>query len=132
MVINLLREPFFVNFKLLKGLNFIAFLSFISENTELRSNENSGQAHRARQETDSSKFLELLYYLPKKGEGGLTFLASQLCWIEQFPQTMLFLTRLIGDIVVKGWQLLKDSVVCSKDSAGACWRHHGMKLHKSI
>ena len=76
MVINLLREPFFVNFKLLKGLNFIAFLSFISENTELRSNENSGQAHRARQETDSSKFLELLYYLPKKGEGGADFLSE--------------------------------------------------------
>ena len=95
-------------------MNFNAFLSFISENTELRSNENSGQADRARQETDSSKFLELLYYLPKKGEGGLTFLASQLCWIEQFPHTLLFLTRLIGDIVVKGWQLLKDLLSVQK------------------
>lgn len=55
-------------------MNFNAFLSFISENTELRSNENSGQADRARQETDSSKFLELLYYLSK--EEGADFLSE--------------------------------------------------------
>ena len=48
-------------------MHFIAFFSFISEKKDLESEE---QAERARQAPDSSKFLDLLYFFPKRGKGG--------------------------------------------------------------
>ena len=69
---------------------------------ELGSNENSEQADRARKAPFTSKLLVLFYCLPKEGQGGLTFLASQLWWIEQFPQMIQFFTGVMGNIVVKG------------------------------
>lgn len=57
--------------------------------------------------------------------------------LEQISQMIQFLKRVMGDIVVKGRQLRKDSAVlssgyCLKDSERTFWLHHGTKFHKNI
>ncbi|XP_022809067.1 uncharacterized protein LOC111346046 [Stylophora pistillata] len=63
------------------------------DNTRLGGEENSKQADRPRRAPDSRKFLDLLYCLPKEGEGMLTHLASQVCLIQQFPQLIQFFIK---------------------------------------
>ncbi|PFX13444.1 hypothetical protein AWC38_SpisGene22465 [Stylophora pistillata] len=86
------------------------------DNTRLGGEENSKQADRPRRAPDSRKFLDLLYCLPKEGEGMLTHLASQ---------------RRNRPKIVSGADLNNGDGRWfgeGKEDAGTCWQDFGVVL----